>query len=130
MLSSHEFLYAVVDEIAAQQKFSDEEFSVAYGSVSDDLPTLLQTLMFIPSIKSLCTDEQCSNWLPRAMRKEVSHLLCFATVISFPWHSKFDHDYLMVICPVKPSGPRMLCPDRARPWVQHSCPSDNCDLYP
>ena len=43
---------------------NSEDWSYLTAAVSDDFPTTLHWVMFVPNIASLCDDEQRSVWLP------------------------------------------------------------------
>eukprot|EP00952_Eustigmatos_sp_NYUAD-ZCMA_P007457 31567-Eustigmatos_ZCMA.PRE.1 len=60
-----------VHELIQEHKLVGEEAIVLRACVADDLPTALHDLMFLPSIQSLCDDEQQAYWLPLANAKKV-----------------------------------------------------------
>jgi acyl-CoA oxidase len=43
---------------------SSPDWPTLVAAVSDDLPTSLHWIMFVPNIVSLCDDEQQAEWLP------------------------------------------------------------------
>jgi len=56
-----------VVELSRDMKLNAQEKRALRLAVHDDLGTDLQTLMFIPNIRSTFTNEQAQHWLPKAL---------------------------------------------------------------
>eukprot|EP00944_MAST-04C_sp_MAST-4C-sp1_P003797 g3797.t1 len=58
-------------EISDEHNLSPSDMVLLRNAVADDLGTDLQSLMFLPNIKSTFSEEQQKYWLPRALSWEV-----------------------------------------------------------
>ncbi|GAB5036544.1 acyl-oxidase [Nannochloropsis oceanica] len=65
-----------LDQLINTHGLSEEDGAVLRSLASEDLPTLLHDLMFLPCLLSLCSEEQQAYWVPLARSKKV--LGCYA----------------------------------------------------
>lgn len=65
-----------LDQLINTHGMSEEDGIVLRSVASEDLPTLLHDLMFLPCLLSLCSEEQQAYWVPLATSKKV--LGCYA----------------------------------------------------
>jgi hypothetical protein len=65
-----------LDQLINKYRLNEEDSIVLRSCTSEDLPTLLHDLMFLPCLLSLCSEEQQAYWVPAARSKKV--LGCYA----------------------------------------------------
>ncbi len=65
-----------LDQLCHEHSLSELDATMLRASASEDLPTLLHDLMFLPCLLSLCSEEQQAYWVPLARSKRV--LGCYA----------------------------------------------------
>ena len=60
-----------VNDLRVELGWTREQFTLALEAVADDVPTAVHETVFIPCLKTQCSDEQLAHWLPQALEYKI-----------------------------------------------------------
>jgi len=76
MVEIGRMIQALPTDDSKENILASQDFGTLIASVADDMPLALHWVMFVPNIKSLCDDQQQSEWLPKCLDWQV--IGCYA----------------------------------------------------